>query len=399
MTPPSRNNILQQIASLRHFCVDRTDYELTDCLRQCGYNVERAAEQLLTGQYGTTKSSSSSSSSSTKRARSTEEKRTDTATAVTQAGVSRHEKMVARARTNRLSLSSKKQVTPLSSLPQNASAQKLSTVGLDPTDATITDNTGANYTSSDRNSNTAWILCRRWISDAICTTRGGHTKYLEPLVLQWSSSSRQQQQQQQTGSVWFRGTAVEGKLPHDVARLLVPLLRAAVPMITITAHTLMATNTTSNTRCHSEECLTIGSHIPIQLTVMISNPKAFFQVFDVVDNSALRLFQKPKPNARQRTKELSLVTAAFDLLQWAEYGNVPEFSAPVLDADDNQVDDKSPVEPISVNEDDLEQASVATEQGQEIEKSIQTTTDDWCVALEEDDEPDDLVAHGVWFMF
>jgi len=49
-TPPG--GVLEQIKLLRNFCPPSfTENDLSDCLSQSGYNVELAAERLMTGQY------------------------------------------------------------------------------------------------------------------------------------------------------------------------------------------------------------------------------------------------------------------------------------------------------------------------------------------------------------
>ena len=53
----SNNSFLSQLQTLRDFTkgcgsdIQYSESDLSNCLRQCGYNVQMAAEHLITGQY------------------------------------------------------------------------------------------------------------------------------------------------------------------------------------------------------------------------------------------------------------------------------------------------------------------------------------------------------------
>jgi len=89
--------------------------------------------------------------------------------------------------------------------------------------------------------------------------------------------------------------------------------------------------------------LNIGSEVPLELRVYITRPNEFFQIFDDGRTSAMShksafLDQRKTANPSILRRESGLLTvnsnailanAAFGLLQWAQYGDVPAFDPPV----------------------------------------------------------------------
>ena len=67
--------------------------------------------------------------------------------------------------------------------------------------------------------------------------------------------------------------------------------------------------------------------------VSIIDAKAFFDLFDEVNTGSARNTYFGNLNSKKRNRmihELDLAECAFNLLQWAQYGDVPDF-APTVD--------------------------------------------------------------------
>lgn len=363
---PSANPV-QQLNMLRDFCTGAgswTEPELTDCLRQCGYNVERAAERLMTGQY----KASSAAAAATAVANTASDQKSNAKsvflslvsspsqpTDQESSTIVRRKNLTA-SLTKSAPLPQKRKSPPL----QNA-ASKRSPV------QDLTDD-------SER-----WLLCQRWLSDSVCTTKNGRVGYKEELQLTHSLTGH--------AVVRFRGTHVEGKLPENLARMLTPLLRmendgAATSLIALHGQALM-----------EENRMQIGSQVPIALTVSIIDPKRFFQVFDGASeansNNNNMFFNKQRKSKKRR---LPITEAAFDLLQWAEYGDVPEFQVPGDAADTNEsagnTEEDEEDEDAILNEDEFEEASVAesTAEAKEWDQQV-NGANSWMMTLPEATDP------------
>ena len=344
-----RNDILQQIAMLRNFCPSaHTDYELTDCLRQCGYNIERAAERLITGKYQAGKVLVQSPPQPSRISTSSR----------------RHEKIVSRSQPNRLSLvgsSTSKKVAPLSQTRSNAKAVA-SSRRRPKQHATLKTPATKHQPQQSNSANNSWILCQRWLSDAICTTKLGRTDYQEVLALEPTH----------TGVPRFRGRGMQGKLPDFTGPILTPLLHLRVIQLQATA--LMACN-----------AMPIGAHIPISLTVRVPDPPALFGLFDDhgedTKKASSRFFEQQhvqqQTHNNKRNKLLTPAQAAFELLQWAEYGNVPDFTPP-QDSSDPSLQEAEEL----LQEDDFEEQESSQQQPQELVEATE-----WSAGLPEQDEP------------
>lgn len=192
------------------------------------------------------------------------------------------------------------------------------------------------------------LLCRRWMSDAVVTSRRGRVRYQENLPLSHSWTGY--------GMVRFATRSVEGRLPENLAAVLAPLLRydchsktthdrnsssstivdknEHVPLIHVRADALM-----------QDDALVMGSTLPVQVTVYIASPQTFFELMAPVEDdepsgSASQYFASTKSSTsnnnsllRQQqglrhSKNMPLADAAYLLLQWAEYGDVPDFKIP-----------------------------------------------------------------------
>jgi len=300
-------NIFQQIQMLRDFTGGNwTDSDYTDCLRQCSFNVERAAECLMTGQY---KKNVSGKSTIVRMSLSDQKSSKKSSAGSSQVPTVHdlHGKMVASVTgsgsNQKRGAVRKSNPSAALSKPHGSHVEKLT----EPAKVIINDDDPS-----------AMLLCERWISNAICTTRDGKTGYQEPVVVTVSS---------QKAAVRFRGTNIEGKFPLDVAMFLAPLMRGDVErgrsLVQVTAKSLMAAS-----------ALPIGAHVPLSVTISV-HPEAFFILFkqsqDKKDANCMSFFANRAAAAEMRRGKTTrpLPEAAFDLLQWAEYGNVPHFdSAP-----------------------------------------------------------------------
>jgi SNF2 family DNA or RNA helicase len=398
----SSSNPVQQLNMLREFCAGAgswTEAALTDCLRQCGYNVERAAERLMTGQYQASTAAAGGGSDSKKR------NGKSVYVSLVSSPTTTQQKPSAQAAPKRTSSASKSSASKLSSSlaaaapptaavsskknrRKNAPSQPVPFSALKGTpkhgSAAIQDLTGD---SDADEGNGRWLLCHRWISDAICTTKNGRVTHDESLGMQHSLTGH--------SVVRFRGKHIEGRIPDNLASMLAPVLRMnqdGTPMIFLEGEALM-----------EETRLPIGSQIPIALKVYIVDPRAFFELFqnqEAAANTNANMFFANKTRKSKKGR-LPVAEAAFNLLQWAEYGDVPEFQAPtdgaelkeasvdeeVNDDEDDDVEEESD-EAVAMNEDDFEEASVAesTAEAKEWDKQV-NSTNGWMMSLPELPDP------------
>lgn len=258
------SDLIEKIELLRNFCGDAwTEADYTDCLRQNGYNVEQAAECLVTGRY---------------KSKST-----------TPINLTSPPRKKAPAKTNFFKASGRA-----------ASATRVKPEHASPRIA------GGNW----------MLLCNRWISNAINTTRNGQTSYQEEVTISASPNKM---------DLRFQGAKADGKMPDDLTQMLVPLLREG--LIRAEAKFLMA-----------ETCLPIGAHVPLTVKILV-DAERFFSVFDGHEENALPAFLSKNKSHKKTTSWLS--SAAFSLLQWAEHGNTPDFSKAVeeVEEDWNEDDD------------------------------------------------------------
>lgn len=407
----SSSNPVQQLNMLREFCGGAgswTEAALTDCLRQCGYNVERAAERLMTGQYQASTSSAGGGSDSKKRngksvyvslvsSPTTQQK------PLAQAASERRPRTSSASKNNAskvsLSLAAAAAAPPSAAVScpairrKNAPSRTVPSSALkvapkEHGNAAIQDLTGDSDDDED-DGNRRWLLCHRWLSDAVCMTKNGRMAHEESLDMQHSLTGH--------SVVRFRGKHIEGRLPDNLASMLAPLLRidqdgnTSKKLISLVGEALM-----------EETRLPIGSQIPIALKVYIVDPRGFFELFqnqeDAANKNANQFFVKRK----SKKGRLPAVEAAFNLLQWAEYGDVPEFLAPTdgtelkeasvdEDVNDDDADDdeeESDEAGATMNEDDFEEASVAesTAEAKEWDKQV-NSTNGWMMALPELPDP------------
>lgn len=345
-------NTVEQLELLRNFVGETTNYtenDLTDCLRQCAFNVERAAERLMTGQYQPTKKTNGKSAFFTALSSSPVRKSTTPRVSLSAA--------VSAKRQSKLPSSNPKPPPSSSVKPPPSAAASTACPKSRPSMEARHD---VEDLTDDR---PRWLLCQRWISDAMCTIRNGRVGYKERLRLEPTMTG--------PPCVRFYGAAIEGRLPDNLAALLTPLLRAESTTIAIQGEALMA-----------EDRLPTGAQVPMSLSVYLIDPRGFFQLFEQESaTTTANMYFASKEKSKSKKNRLPMTEAAFGLLQWAEYGDVLEFEPPA----EAKTDDSETAN-VELNEADFEEASVAesTAEGKELDSSLTT---DWAMLLPEAEDP------------
>ena len=369
---------LKQLESLRAFVAGMgfTETELTDCLRQCGFNVNTAAAMLMTGEYKKQKGSKKAflrmtSSPGRKKAASSTTPKGSIKQAFLQSTMKRKNPPDAAQSkpTKRKSPSSVAGVamidlsvdeneeteTKPSSTPMTKLASK--------SDASIETPAASTMLTSAE----GWLLCQRWISDAICTSRNGAMNYQECFQLEASGPT----------SLRLRGRALQARFPEHIGRLMNPLLREN--LVSLEAQSLM-----------QESKLPTGASIPISLRVCLPDPRKFFQVFRSAgtETANILFWEKSQDQTKSSRKAPpSLEQAAFDLLQWAHYGDVPDFQAQAAASTtaSSSSDKEEKVE--ELDENDFETASVDESNQMAKEWSESLTSAERTAQLPECEEP------------
>ena len=439
----SSSNFLSQLQTLRSFVgtTQFREHDLSSCLRQCGYNVERAAEALLTGQFQcspTSKNGSSSidrstnhhgSSSSSFRGSSgtnaTSTTTTSTSTSKTSSKLI-HKKSATMTSNNCIEIFDTLDdreisvVSPL--LPKNTNTTTSSTTNQQQSESSTSNNIHSKSTKNEfkhrnklfqssqsssssssslilskkRNIHTnnnnkrikptlslssktitssslsstcmKLLLCKRWIV-AFSTSRKGSIQYHEPIsITSSSSSSSTSTKKKQCHIIRFKGNHIEGTFDSKLGNFIAPLMMTKTKTTTTTTNAVKK-NDTSSSQQHQQQQqgpkaiqspfikieakglmyddqLHIGSEVPLEISIYISNPKLFFGLFDNIDNNdsmtsdylanknqtwfcnrSNRSFSSGGGGGGESDVS-SLKRAAFDLLQWAYYGDVPLFDPP-----------------------------------------------------------------------
>ena len=452
----SKTNFLSQLKSLRSFVSDCggsfSEQDLSTCLSQCGYNVQRAAECLLTGQFKPTKSAvgngnksneygkdaagnilgispngnsavepyytqvprqvlsnssiiiqnqtaqnqtavitPSTSSKSMPVTSSTKQSSTSAYSLITAApkidssnnlfsklpsqpptsifppslvnmntmgkissqmdpiSVKKHIKPSSIDSSNKLfiKLPIQQPTSITSPNPVNISTKRKSPSQTDPKQAKKQIKPSTSEFETKPSFTTKLLLCKRWVV-AFSTTRKGSIQYHENLHICNNTTNISNQKSSSTASkaksinisnfskkkskiIRFKGDMIEGTLDPNLSSFLSPLLSyqcytermVTQPLIHVEAKGLMF-----------DDSIRIGSEIPLEVSIFITQPQFFFSFFD--DDG----FEMVKPNSWYNQKSSSSTSsghskdqcmmkkAAFDLLQWAHYGDVPTFHPP-----------------------------------------------------------------------
>jgi len=216
-------SLLAKLEKLRNFVGSGfSESDLSACLSQCAYNIDMAAEILITGQFQS-KSKGSNFFAATPSAAS---KPSNTNTPASK----RHRVTPA------LASSSKK-------VPSAVSRNVKPSVSVA---STPNNNTAVKQSPLFNNDSRRYLwLCERWIV-GLSTTKNGRFRYQESVEVTHSHSG--------PAMVRFRGDCIEGTLRPNVCALLTPLLRRESPLISLEAHALM-----------EERGVPIGGDVPLCL--------------------------------------------------------------------------------------------------------------------------------------
>ncbi len=330
-TEDTNSSFLSKLEQLRNFVSDSiSENDVSSCLRQCSYNVNVAAEQLMTGQYKKKSnffspqskkrpnppSSSPSPTSKNKNSYNSKKRRPTTTTTIMPAPVVID---LDEDETNE----SLKRKTKTKTKPKS----KVS-IRNDPSDTTTTTNKN---NSSSSSTGYKFLLTKRW-TVGYSNVRRGSYHYRENLQITADKLVR------------FQGMNIEGTLLKNLGELLVPLLLQHC--ISVKAVTLM----------EDDSCFIIGTEIPLELSIYITRPKLFFQQ-----------------------------STAYPLLQWAQYGG----DIPILSTIKNDDDDDKEEKTITKEAEDsstIEEESFQADEAEE-ELTNQVLSSTKSVILEQESDP------------
>ena len=434
----SSSSVLNKLQQLREFVPGFSESDYSSCLSQSSYNVNLAAERLMTGQFKTTSAAASTSvatgvsvssgnvsasSSTTVPEISHSNAATTSATTCTTATTTNPATSATKKRpsptdpSQMAPLAKKKPVPNVTPASERKSTTK--TTNTTPSSATkaasatstpkTTSNTpkpylttpkaapkSKNRNSSNSNSNTiqkqspipehALLLCERWLLGS-STTRGGKIDFQEPLEVSYSQPStnnninNSNRKPNVVTTVRFRGKNIQGTFARSLSAMLNPLLQYEQDpqLITLRAESLM-----------DHRGIGMGAEVPLKLKVYITNPKAFFDLFyDDQDqsssknnksNSSMFFGNKARKEGSGKIGKMTPAEAAFSFLQWAEYGDLQEI--PDFSANSNKttgLDDNDKKESATISSDDTDHDST--------EEDIVMDEEDF--AAEDVDEKDD----------
>jgi len=177
------------------------------------------------------------------------------------------------------------------------------------------------------------LLCSRWVT-GLSTSRNGKVEYQEELAVRPESfnsmnkSILKKRKKNLAPIVRFTGRNVEGTLPRGLCIMLAPLLVSISledqddcnfgigksALVSVSAYALC-----------EESGLKISSEIPLRLDVYIERPVEFFQMFSTSTPSSTNEFfgESLRGRGAKTSKSnylLSPVEAAYNLLDWSEFG-------------------------------------------------------------------------------
>jgi hypothetical protein len=392
-------NPTEMLRLLRDFVGDSRYSEtiLLDVLRHVSYDVQRAAELLLTGQYRP-KSSLNVKPAARK---STGGAVSTTATASSRATPANYPSSTSTHlfpnrsadNTNNNGDDDEVQWVPTSSVQLQptrkrlwvgGSTRKIAKISTSMTAAATPTPTTTTYTSrtSDISYDNSWLLTERWISECVCTSRQGRIRHQEVLTLSHSGKG--------APFIRFKGDAVEGMFPTNMAAMLVPLMRfheessneQQSPLVVLRAESLV-----------EDMNIQSGQTIPFRLQIYLESPRAFFELFTkeqaaaaaaAQDATARNTYFDMKSNKNKNRSPI--VEAAFGLLQFAEYGDVPIFQVPVSEAAKKNAQDDGADEDEDDDSGDRKMAATDKE-AQELDNTV---APDKTLELPEIDDPPGL---------
>lgn len=355
--------VVEKLRMLRSFVgTSLSESDLSTCLRQSGYQVNVAAERILTGQYQPTKPNTSKTKANNNKWVGGQQERENNSK---KRPASTNTRTPAKPETQQNgSSTAKKQKSP----PISLSAV-----------------TPSPRTSISTNNNNDWLLCSRWISDGVCTVRNGSLGYQEALVIESFGTSL----------VKFRGRSCGGQLPKHLNEFLARLLPLNIIQVKASAlmeerglpvgsHVALALEYVVYSPCDSFVLVLFIHFVHILIThplllmyqnrIWLPDPKAFFSVFDEISSSQAATSSKMFfGTTKSKTNEHVVAKAAFDLLQWAQYGDSYDFEQPIQIQEDEEDNNNENEEELLLLEDDKD-ASVQEEEHLEMNQKFQTTT-------------------------
>jgi len=331
-------SFLTKLSTLREFTShlsNITETKLSQTLRSCGYNVERAAETLLLGGGSCDDDSGGGfargSTPDVNRGRSvmediinidSEEDEPDTV------GVNTSLKNAP------TSTSARAVVNP----ERKRKAQEDSSSSHETAPPTPSPKLSPEVIPKERTSANRLLLCRRWIVGCCTTPKPSRIGYKEPLHFEFSSATSSRKQ---CSIVRFRSRNSEGTLPPNLSGILSPLRE----FIELSGETLM-----------EDSRLVIGSDVPLVLEVWITNVIGLFALWKVTDtenNSVMKMIRGGKRNVNETVKnEGRLRLAGMELLRWSHHGGDVLIEEPQHDVDNNH-DKEEEEEEVVLKEEEL----------------------------------------------
>lgn len=321
----SSGDFLSNLTLLREFITgcgvghQYSERDLSACLRRSSLNVEAACELLLTGQWKSEDSPTNAGvvggSGGSGGGFVFEASSVSTASASTLSKPSTTSSASAGSAGRRKITPSPPETTKRRRISGNSSGGTLgnSTAKASPSLSSATSSVVPSSTTQHH-----LLLCCRWMVGLSTTSRNGRVRHGEKLNLTVSSNG--------PPIVRFRGSNVEGTLPQDESIMLTPLLRHVCDgpkspnLISISAEALM-----------EDTGLVIGSEVPLSLSVHIDQPAQFFDLFATTSATDTKTggsdWLSKKMSSKKHRQMPPLAIAAFRLLQWAQYGNVPSFTS------------------------------------------------------------------------
>eukprot|EP00979_Chaetoceros_neogracilis_P000282 scaffold74_cov277-Chaetoceros_neogracile.AAC.11 len=333
---PSRkpaSNFISQLQTLREFtqgCTQYNETDLSSCLRACGYNVQIAAEKLITGQYrdhnqrhhhhqdhqDQHQDQKSGKSILFQHASGSKEHNSSTTSAM------KRQVSSSAKRASQTDTMTSKPIAISRSCEHHASGEiKLDTIKHD------ANGIGNGNESTIRDA--GLLLCQRWVC-GLSTSRKGSIEYNEPISIIPSTTSlinaKGKPKPKGVNTVRFKGTKqnIEGTLDTNISSFLSPFLSGCKdtegnvhkPMIQIMAKALM-----------EDDRIKIGMEVPLELNVYILRPKEFFQLFQSSADGGQGAGADYWSGKGKLGGISTLAKAAFDLLQWAHYSSLPTFES------------------------------------------------------------------------
>ena len=346
----SSMTIVEKLKILRSLNCGFSESDLSNCLRQSGYRVDVAAERLVTGEYRPMKKSSNNNQLYHRGARATTTERAISSSNNTNANArqaaaafQQHRYSSSTPPPSNIAPGTKDHLTPCAQKKaKHTSGMLTSSSSILVTPKT----TSAHKKTKDGEiiETDNWLLCQRWVSDAVNLQRGGACDYLEEfhVLVEQLSSQTASSSFNAPKALRFRSGSrrMDGSFPRHLS-FLGPLLRNH--LIRVKATALM-----------EEQRLPIGAQVAFSLSVWLVDPIKFFAVFDdsSIRNSHAPSYSKQffatvaaKTNANNKnwrgpangSSLKSCRDAAFSMLQWAQYGKLPSSPRPETCAD-NQND-------------------------------------------------------------